>query len=278
MANHEIKNPPIYSADLRKMETTDKAHADAFNPLYEQLINNDAFLKVKADAADSHAANAAIHVTETQKQGWEGKAPNVLASGSQNGLLSKEDKTKLDTVTSGAKPNQNALSSIKVGGTTVTANAESTQVELVAGSNISLAADNSTKKVTVSANMPSSLPANGGNADTIGGHSESHFVRTRDYAGIDVSSPSYPYPYMTAVSGSAAMPNTDWWHVIYVPHNDSGAGYGCQIAISFYGIQDMYVRSANGGTWSAWKGICSSASMPVDVNSTAPGGDRLWAW
>lgn len=44
MANHEIKEPKVFSADLRKFETTDRAHADLFNSVSEILINNDAFL------------------------------------------------------------------------------------------------------------------------------------------------------------------------------------------------------------------------------------------
>lgn len=44
MANHEIKKPKIFSENLRKFETTDKAHANLFNSVAEVLINNDAFL------------------------------------------------------------------------------------------------------------------------------------------------------------------------------------------------------------------------------------------
>ena len=44
MANHEIKEPAMFTADLRKFETTDKAHANLFNAVAGVLINNDAFL------------------------------------------------------------------------------------------------------------------------------------------------------------------------------------------------------------------------------------------
>lgn len=168
MANHEI-NPNEFSTDLRKLETTDRAHADTFNPLFEQLINNDAALRASADIADGHMTNSDIHVTAEQKQAWNEKAPNVLASSSKNGLLMKEDKEKLDTVAIGAEVNQNAIASVKAGNVTVQANGKSTQMELVAGSNVSITGDNSTKKVTITSNIPSSLPANGGNADTVDG-------------------------------------------------------------------------------------------------------------
>lgn len=49
MANHEIKDPKQFTTDLRILETTDPAHADTFNPLYNALLNNDAYLKSKLD-------------------------------------------------------------------------------------------------------------------------------------------------------------------------------------------------------------------------------------
>lgn len=45
MKNFVVKDPPEYSDTLRMLETTDPDHADVFNALFEQLINNDAFLK-----------------------------------------------------------------------------------------------------------------------------------------------------------------------------------------------------------------------------------------
>ncbi|MEK4403429.1 hypothetical protein MKZ26_03160 [Sporosarcina sp. FSL K6-6792] len=44
MADHTI-NPDDYSELLRELRTTDPAHADIFNPLFNRLINNDAFIK-----------------------------------------------------------------------------------------------------------------------------------------------------------------------------------------------------------------------------------------
>lgn len=44
MADHSINK--LYSEDLRVLEVTDPGHADTFNPLFKQLVNNDAFLKL----------------------------------------------------------------------------------------------------------------------------------------------------------------------------------------------------------------------------------------
>ncbi len=68
MANFKITK--VFSDLLRKFETTDRNHADIFNAVTEQLINNDAYLKEHTDKADSHMINAAIHVTEEDKNKW----------------------------------------------------------------------------------------------------------------------------------------------------------------------------------------------------------------
>lgn len=49
MANHEIPQEPIFSEELRKLETTDPGHANTFNPLFEILIKNDVHLKRLAE-------------------------------------------------------------------------------------------------------------------------------------------------------------------------------------------------------------------------------------
>lgn len=44
MGNFLVKEPPEFSQELKTLESTDRAHADVFNALFGQLINNDAFL------------------------------------------------------------------------------------------------------------------------------------------------------------------------------------------------------------------------------------------
>lgn len=55
MANHDVSSPS-FNPDLRKLEITDRAHADVFNDLFEQLINNDVAQedgKAELEAVDS---------------------------------------------------------------------------------------------------------------------------------------------------------------------------------------------------------------------------------
>lgn len=45
MANFPIPEDPQYSNEFRMLETTDRAHPDIFNPLFQGLINNLEYLR-----------------------------------------------------------------------------------------------------------------------------------------------------------------------------------------------------------------------------------------
>src|SRR5690625_1037502 len=68
MANHEINKK--YSETLRKIEINDPVHPDIVNPLYGQLINNDAFLKDEVDSKEtpSGAQQKADNAEDNAKQ------------------------------------------------------------------------------------------------------------------------------------------------------------------------------------------------------------------
>ncbi len=174
MADFTIKNPPEYNPKLRMLEPTDPNHADVFNRLYGQLINNEAFLaelaRRTAQALTEHLENGVVHVTEQQKEDWDAKAENAAATQADAGLMAAADKTKLDGVAAGAEVNQNAYSSVKVGNVTVAANGKTAVVTLEAGNNITLSADNAAKKIIITANR------DGGNADMVDGYHASSFA------------------------------------------------------------------------------------------------------
>jgi hypothetical protein len=73
--------------------------------------------------------------------------------------MSSSDKTKLDGIATGAEVNQNAFSNVKVGNSTVAADAKTDTLELV-GSNVTLTPDTTNDKITIgitSANVTSAL-------------------------------------------------------------------------------------------------------------------------
>lgn len=73
------------------------------------------------------------------------------ATTSAAGLMSSGDKTKLNGIATGAEVNQNAFSNVKVGTTTVQADAKTDTLELVAGSNVTLTPDATNDKITIAA-------------------------------------------------------------------------------------------------------------------------------
>lgn len=73
------------------------------------------------------------------------------ASTSASGVMSSDDKTKLNNISAGAEVNQNAFSNVKVGSTTIQADSKTDTLELVAGSNVTITPDASGDKVTIAA-------------------------------------------------------------------------------------------------------------------------------
>ena len=61
------------------------------------------------------------------------------------------EKSKLNGIAAGAEVNQNAFSNVKIGSTTIAADAKTDTLTLAAGTNITLAADTTNDKVTITA-------------------------------------------------------------------------------------------------------------------------------
>jgi hypothetical protein len=104
-----------------------------------------------------------LFVTSIEKNAWIAKADNKLVTATINGLMSAADKSKLDGIGNGAEVNQNAFGNLKIGSTTISAANKIDTFEFVAGTNISLNADSSTKKVTISNTYSYAHPTGDGN-------------------------------------------------------------------------------------------------------------------
>lgn len=89
-------------------------------------------------------------VDDTMISNWNAKASTSVATTTANGLMAKEDKTKINGIAAGAEVNQNAFSHVQVGGTTLSADQKVDVLTLEAGSNITLTPDAATDKVTIS--------------------------------------------------------------------------------------------------------------------------------
>lgn len=72
------------------------------------------------------------------------------ATTAQIGLMSADDKSKLNNIAAGAEVNQNAFSTIKVGTTTVTAETATDTLNLTGRGSVSITANASTDTITIS--------------------------------------------------------------------------------------------------------------------------------
>lgn len=71
------------------------------------------------------------------------------ANANNDGLMTSNQYTKLEGISSGAEVNQNAFSKVTVGSTEVNAAEEQDGIKFVAGSNVTITADTSTKEITI---------------------------------------------------------------------------------------------------------------------------------
>lgn len=87
---------------------------------------------------------------------WITISANAIPKATQSidGLQSKEDKTKLDNIATGAEVNQNAFSNLTIDTTTITADSKTDTLTLFAGDNILLTPDVINDTVTISSMHP----------------------------------------------------------------------------------------------------------------------------
>lgn len=118
MANQSINEPKDYSEVLRLLETSDPSHADTFNPLFERLVNNDAFLKNGVDQLQESRATK----TEVQeiRDDLESVAIQQEETASYRTLKSGKDAEGIFTTVERRRKSDNTLAvkSVLSGGTT----------------------------------------------------------------------------------------------------------------------------------------------------------------
>lgn len=91
MAN--LTGTPTYQNFVRRLETTDPRHPDTWNPNYQNLINNDVFLKQFADevaAARNGGANLAARFTQLDnnlQQAAQDAVDNATLATRQGGVV-----------------------------------------------------------------------------------------------------------------------------------------------------------------------------------------------
>lgn len=131
--SHAISSDNATNASKLQGLTTGNANGQIpINNGTENTNLNAALLNGKASSY--FATNNHTHTTATQ---------------SSNGYMSNVDKKKLDGIASGAEVNQNAFANVKIGTTTIQADAKQDTLTLAAGTNIVLTPDGNNDKVTI---------------------------------------------------------------------------------------------------------------------------------
>lgn len=77
--------------------------------LYDGLDSSSSSLALTANQGrllnnkiNNHASNTTVHITADERNTWNAKASTAVATQTENGLMSKSDKVKLDSIVSGA--------------------------------------------------------------------------------------------------------------------------------------------------------------------------------
>ena len=141
-----------------RMSKTDKAKLDGIasgankytHPSYTSRTSG--LYKITVDGSGHVSGATAVAKSDITALGIPSTNTTYSnATTSAAGLMSATDKSKLDGVASGAEVNQNAFSNVKVGSTTVAADAKTDTLELVAGSNVTITPDATNDKITIAA-------------------------------------------------------------------------------------------------------------------------------
>jgi hypothetical protein len=170
------------------------------------------------------------------------------ATTSANGLMSKDDKSKLNGIASGAEVNQNAFANVKVGDTTVAADAKQDTLEFIAGSNITITPDATNDKITIAAK------------DTVYTHPNSG-ATAGAYGPKDNATPGYGstfnVPYLTInAAGHVTAISTK---TVKIPASDN----------TWRGVQDNLTSTAKDQSLSAAQGKILQDNKVDKIEDTA---------
>ena len=131
--------------------------------------------------------------------------------------------------------------------------------------------------------IPTSLPANGGNADTVDGKHASQFVnysgRITDVDNI-LNNAKYDGAYECIINGDEAVQiglAKHWWHLKYFK-NSGTTGYGSQLAFPFgHSTVTSFpkYRNSDGETWNSWNNLAEKVEIPTSLPANGGNADTV---
>lgn len=139
-----------------------KAYADGKFLPAASYTNADVLAKLKAvDGSDSGLDADLLDGHDSSYF-----ATTATATSSSDGLMSSSDKVKIDGISAGAQPNQNAFSNVRIGRSTIAADNATDTLTLVPSGAVSLLTYPANKEITIEVAMG---PGSGLNADLLDG-------------------------------------------------------------------------------------------------------------
>ena len=153
---------------------------------------------------------------------YSAAVPSVSGEGGTDGLITAADQEKLNGIATGAEVNQNAYAGIKYGDTTISAGAKQDTFEFAAGSNVSITADSTNKKLTIAATDTTYSDVT---ADSTGA-AASGLMTSADKAKLDGIEASADVNIIETVkvNGTALTPDANKAVDVTVTAGDSGIG------------------------------------------------------
>lgn len=182
------------------------------------------------------------------------------ASSSAKGLMASTDYSKLDGIASGAEVNQNAFSNVKVGSTTIAADAKTDTLELVAGSNVTLTPDATNDKVTIAATDTTYSDAT---TSTHGLMSTADKTKLDNISGLtlDIVAGANVTVTPNTTNGTLTIAATDTTYT-----SQSAASGGTAVSLVTTGEKYTWNNKIDGSTKGAANGVCPlDASSKVDA-------------
>lgn len=197
------------------------------------------------------------------------------ASTSTAGFMSAADKTKLDGVATGAEVNQNAFGNVAVGTSTLQADNKQDTLYIAAGSNVSIAADETNDKITIG--LTGIVPvANGGTGKSdlynvnVGGAGTLNSWKYRPTTANNAFADAKVRYYLATSSMTTAKPPNDG-AILHLPW-DNGS-WDSQLFVGNDGT--VSVRAQNGSAdWSGstgWKNLAFADEVPKNNGTGASG-------